>query len=223
VHHPKSFRLQGDNMDHEAHWNARYRGAGDDYLFGIEPNHFLARRAHLFQDGHTALSVADGEGRNSVWLAEQGLEVTAVEISPVAVAKARKLAAGRSVAVNFMVADLLAPDWPPAALENAFDWVVGIFIQFASPGERLHQFAAMKRAARPGGRILLHGYTPRQLEYKTGGPSAVENLYTPKLLRAAFPDWTIEELVEYEEEIAEGSGHGGRSALIGMVARKPQT
>jgi len=209
-------------MDHETRWNTRYRDAGDDYLFGIEPNHFLARRAHLFQDGHTALSVADGEGRNSVWLAEQGLKVTAVEISPIAVAKARKLAAGRGVAVNFMVADLLALDWPPAALENEFDWVVGIFIQFASPDERLRQFAAMKRATRPGGRILLHGYTPRQLEYKTGGPPVAENMYTPEMLRAAFHDWTIEHMAEYDDDVAEGSGHRGRSALIGMVARKPQ-
>jgi cyclopropane fatty-acyl-phospholipid synthase-like methyltransferase len=208
-------------MDHEARWNARYRDAGDDYLFGIEPNRFLARRAYLFQNGHTALSVADGEGRNSVWLAEQGLKVTAVEISPIAVAKARKLASGRSVEVNFMVADLLAQDWPPAALENTYDWVVGIFIQFASPDERLRQFAAMKRATRAGGRILLHGYTPRQLEYKTGGPSQVEHLYTQELLRAAFPDWTIEQMAEYDDDIAEGSGHRGPSALIGMVARKP--
>jgi len=209
-------------MDHETRWNARYRAAGDDYLFGIDPNRFLARRAHLFEDGHTALSVADGEGRNSVWLAEQGLNVTAVEISPIAVAKARKLAGGRGVAVEFMVADLLAPDWPPAALDNKFDWVVGIFIQFASAGERPRQFAAMKRATRTRGRILLHGYTPRQLEYKTGGPPTVENMYTAEILRAGFSDWTIEELMEYEDDIAEGSGHRGRSALIGMVARKPQ-
>ena len=148
--------------------------------------------------------------------------MTAVEISPVAVAKARKLAAGRGVAVTLVVADLLAPDWPPATLENEFDWVVGIFIQFANSDERLRQFASMKRATRAGGRILLHGYTPRQLEYKTGGPPFVENMYTPEILRAGFADWTVEELVEYEDEIAEGSGHRGRSALIGMVARKPQ-
>lgn len=210
-------------MDHEARWNARYRDAGDDYLFGIEPNHFLARRAHLFRDGHSALSVADGEGRNSVWLAEQGLKVTAVEISPVAVAKARKLAAGRGVDVNFIVADLLATDWPPAAPGYEFDWVVGIFIQFASAEERPRQFAAMQRATRAGGHILLQGYTPLQLEYKTGGPPTVENLYTAEMLRAAFADWSIEELVEYEDDIAEGSGHRGRSALIGMVARKAQS
>ncbi|MDD5177057.1 MAG: hypothetical protein PHQ05_11620 [Sterolibacterium sp.] len=79
----------------------------------------------------------------------------------------------------------------------------------------------MKTATRPGGHILLHGYTPRQLEYKTGGSSALENLYTPDVLRTGFPDWMIDELVEYEDEIEEGSGHRGRSALIGMVAKKP--
>jgi hypothetical protein len=100
---------------------------------------------------------------------------------------------------------------------------IGVFIQFAGPDERLRQFAAMQRATRSGGRILLHGYTPRQLEYKTGGPPFVENLYTPDILRAGFPGWTIEELVEYEDDIAEGCGHRGHSALIGMVARKPQS
>lgn len=207
-------------MTMESHWNARYRDAGDDYLFGIEPNHFLARRADLFAEGRTALSVADGEGRNSVWLAEQGLEVCAIEISPVAVAKAHKLSAARGVAVKFEVADILAPDWPPAAMSNHFDWVVGIFIQFVGPLDRQRQFAAMKAVTRPGGRILLHGYTPKQLEYRTGGPSEVENLYTAELLRAEFSDWTVEELVEYEEDIKEGSRHSGKSALIGMVARK---
>lgn len=208
-------------MDQEAIWSARYRDAGDDYLFGIEPNRFLAHRARLFEAGRTALAVADGEGRNSVWLAEQGLEVTALEISPVALEKARRLAAGRGVEVKFAIADILAPDWPPPAMTGAFDWVVGIFIQFAGPAERPRQLAALKRATRPGGRILLQGYTPRQIEYRTGGPSAVENLYTADMLREAFADWTIEELVDYEDDIAEGSGHRGRSALMGLVARKP--
>lgn len=207
-------------MDHETRWNARFRAAGDDYLFGIEPNHFLARRAHLFRDGHSALCVADGEGRNSVWLAEQGLDVTAVDISPVAVAKARKLAAGRDVKVDFIVTDMLAGDWPPPALERHFDWVVGIFIQFANPEERSRLFASMKRATRPGGCILLQGYTPRQLQFKTGGPAEVEHLYTPELLRSAFADLSVEELLEYDDDIVEGTGHRGRSALIGMVARK---
>lgn len=205
----------------EARWSARYREAGDDYLFGIEPSRFLSRRVDLFAQGHSALAVADGEGRNSVWLAEQGLAVTAVEISPVAVAKARKLATVRGVPVAFAVADILSPDWPPPAMRGQFDWVVGIFIQFVGVEERLRQFAAMKEATRPGGRILLHGYTPRQLHYKTGGPSELGNLYTAEILQTAFSDWIMEELLEYEDEIEEGSGHRGRSALIGMVAQKP--
>lgn len=208
-------------MDQESIWGNRYRDAGEQYLFGTEPNRFLAHRAALLQNGRTALSVADGEGRNSVWLAEQGLAVTAIEISAVAVDKARRLAAGRQVEVRFMQADMLAPHWPPAELRETFDWVIGIFIQFVGPEARERQFAVLRQLTRPGGRILLHGYTPKQLEYKTGGPSAVENLYTEDMLRTAFADWKIEELVTYEDDISEGMGHKGRSALIGLVARKP--
>lgn len=79
----------------------------------------------------------------------------------------------------------------------------------------------MKQAIRPGGLLLLHGYTPKQLNYRTGGPSAVEYLYTSALLRAAFADWEILELREYEETIAEGVGHSGHSALIDLVVRRP--
>lgn len=208
-------------MNQESIWSTRYRDAGEDYLFGTAPSRFLARRGALLQDGRTALAVADGEGRNSVWLAEQGLEVSAIEISDVAIRKARRLANSRHVQVDFHQADMLAPGWPPAELNGKFDWVVGIFIQFVGPEERERQFAAMKALTRPGGRILLQGYTPKQLEYRTGGPSAVENLYTPEILREAFAGWIIEELVEYEDHISEGSGHHGRSALIGLVARKP--
>jgi SAM-dependent methyltransferase len=208
-------------MNHEAMWSARYRDAGEDYLFGVAPNKFLAERSDVMKKGQTVLSIADGEGRNSVWLAEQGLAVTAVEIAAVAVDKAKKLAAERGVSVAFEVADIFAPNWPPAPFVAAFDWVVGIFIQFAAPNERARQFAAMKQATRPGGRILLQGYTPAQLNYRTGGPSAIENLYTADMLRDAFSDWDIEELIEYEDDLSEGARHQGRSALIGLVARKP--
>ena len=208
-------------MNHETIWSKRYRDAGEHYLFGTEPNRFLAHRAGLLQNGRTALSIADGEGRNSVWLAEQGLAVTAIEISAVAVEKARRLAAGRKVGVEFIQADILAPGWPPAGLHDTFDWVIGIFIQFVGPQDRERQFAAMMQLTRPGGRILLQGYMPKQLDYKTGGPSAVENLYTRELLESAFAGWQIEEPVDYEEDVAEGVGHKGRSALIGLVARKP--
>lgn len=208
-------------MDQNSIWSKRYSDAGKDYLFGTEPNRFLARHEALLQNGGSALSIADGEGRNSVWLAGLGLKVTGVEISAVAIEKARHLAAARKAEVEFIQADMLATSFPPTDLQGAFDWVIGIFIQFVGPQGRDRQFEVMKRLTRPGGHILLLGYTPKQLEYGTGGPSAIENLYTEDMLRAAFANWGIEELVEYEDTIAEGTGHLGRSALIGMVARKP--
>ena len=208
-------------MDQKDIWNKRYSDAGTAYLFGTAPNRFLARREGLLQSGHSAVSIADGEGRNSVWLAELGLEVTAIEISSVAIEKARHLAAARKADVRFLQMDMLAPGWPPPALHNAFDWVIGIFIQFVGPEWRERQFEVMQQLTRPGGCILLQGYTPKQLEFRTGGPSAVENLYSADILRDAFADWDIEELVEYDDDINEGTGHMGRSALIGMVARKP--
>ena len=207
------------SFDHEAFWSARYRDAGDDYLFGTAPNKFLASQAERFSAGMKVLAVADGEGRNSVWLAEQGCAVTATEISPVALEKAAKLARGRHVAVDFMQADILAWTWPTAA----FDAVVGIFIQFVGPAERARQLAGMKQAVKPGGLLFLQGYTPKQLEYGTGGPSAVENLYTEALLREIFSDWEIALLHEHEDLIDEGRGHSGRSALIDLIARKPAT
>ncbi|KAB2926247.1 MAG: class I SAM-dependent methyltransferase [Dechloromonas sp.] len=202
---------------HESFWSERYRSVGDDYLFGTAPSRFLACRSELLGSLGDVLSVADGEGRNAVWLAEQGCRVTATEISPVALAKAARLARGRHVEVNFVQADLLAWDWPVAA----FDGVIGVFIQFVGAAERQILFDAMKRALRPGGVLLLHGYTPRQLDYRTGGPSAVENLYTVAMLEAEFAGWEILELREYEESISEGSGHAGQSALIDLVARRP--
>lgn len=203
--------------DYEAFWTARYRDAGDDYLFGTAPNKFLAGQAEYFSAGVSVLSVADGEGRNAVWLAEQGCAVTATEISSVALEKAARLAHGRHVSVDFVQADIFDWNWPQAE----FDAVVGIFIQFAGPAERPRQLAGMKQAVKPGGVLLLQGYTPKQLEFRTGGPSALENLYTEAMLREAFADWEIVLLREHEDRIAEGAAHVGRSALIDLVARKP--
>ncbi len=207
------------SFDHEAFWSARYRDAGDDYLFGTTPNKFLASQIEFFGAGMSVLSVADGEGRNSVWLAEQGCAVTATEISQVALEKAAKLARGRNVAVDFIRTDIFKWDWPQAA----FDAVVGIFIQFAGPAERQRQIAGMQQAVKPGGLLFLQGYTPKQLEYRTGGPSAVENLYTEALLHELFSGWEIVLLRAHEGLIDEGNAHSGHSALIDLVARKPAT
>jgi len=195
-------------------WDERY--ASEDYLFGTEPNAFLVAQHHLLKPGMSCLAVADGEGRNGVWLAQQGLQVLAVEASAVAQQKARKLAEQRNVTLEFELADLAQWEWG----ENRFDVVAAIFIQFAPPGLREQMFAVIKRCLKPGGLLLLQGYTPRQLKYGTGGPSAAENMYTEPLLRAEFADMEWLHFAEHDEEVREGSGHHGMSALIDLVARK---
>lgn len=196
-------------------WNERY--AGEDFLFGTAPNAFLAaQRARLPQHG-AALAVADGEGRNGVWLAEQGLDVLAVDASDVALAKSRRLAAERGVRMAWELADLLSWDFG----RERFDVIAAIFIQFADPALRARLFTGMSAALKPGGVLLLEGYRPEQLAYGTGGPSEVANLYTEAMLREAFADLRIEYLAAYDAEIHEGSGHRGMSALIDLVARKP--
>lgn len=194
-------------------WNRRF--AGDDYLFGTAPNVWLSDQAHRWLPGQRVLCVADGEGRNSVWLARRGLQVEAFDIAEQGVAKARRLASAQGVAVNFQVASCDDYAWPRAA----FDGVAAIFVQFADPALRERLFAHIQRCLKPGGVLVLQGYTPKQLEYGTGGPPLASHLYTPTMLREAFGAMEIIELVEYEAEVAEGTGHHGRSALIGMVAR----
>jgi len=196
-------------------WNKRYARAG--YLFGTEPAQFLTRqRAHLIP-GARALAVADGEGRNSVFMASMGMRVTAMDASGVALEKARSLAAAHQVSVDYHEADVFSWDWA----QEAYDLVAGIFIQFMGPQQRDQVFEAMKHTLKPGGTVLLHGYTPRQLEFGTGGPGQRENLYTKEILSQAFGDFEILNLKEYEMEIEEGRGHSGQSALIDLVARKP--
>jgi 2-polyprenyl-3-methyl-5-hydroxy-6-metoxy-1,4-benzoquinol methylase len=195
-------------------WNQRY--SNDSFFYGTGPNAFLASQAHLLRSGQQALAVADGEGRNGVWLARQGLDVTAVDFSPVAVAKARQLAAQCGVTVRHEIADLFAWNWG----ENRFDVIVAIFIQFAAPAGRRILHEAMRDALKPGGLLILQGYRPKQLEYKTGGPSSAENLYTADTLREEFPGMKILHLREHDDEICEGEGHCGMSALVDLVARK---
>lgn len=195
-------------------WDERY--AGEDYLFGIEPNAFLASQKERLKPGMYCLAVADGEGRNGVWLSEQGLEVLSVDSSPVGLEKARRLAAQREVSMRIEQVDLFGWSWP----EERFDIVAGIFIQFAPPGERERMFEGMRRSLKPGGLLLVQGYTPKQLEYKTGGPSQVENLYTEAMLRELCAGMEILHLAEHESNLTEGNGHCGRSALIDLVACK---
>ena len=196
-------------------WNKRFAQA--DYLFGTEANTYLQAQTAHYPTSGSALCVADGEGRNSVWLARQGLQVDAFDISDVGVAKARRLADDAGVHVHYAVADCATWPWPA----DHYDMVAAIFIQFADPPMRTRLFANLVHTLKPGGVLVLQGYTPKQLEYKTGGPPHVEHLYTEDLLRHAFAGLQLLELRFYEDELAEGQHHLGRSALVGLVARKP--
>lgn len=196
-------------------WNKRFDT--EEYLFGTEPSSFLVSQRARLQPGVQALCIADGEGRNGVWLARQSLRVTAFDFSPVAAGKARRLAEQSAVAVDYRVESLETWNWEPAAC----DLVVAVFIQFAAPPERTRLFEGIVRTLRPGGLLLLQGYRPEQIEYGTGGPPHVENMYTEPMLRDSFQTLEILHLAAHDDVIVEGSGHSGRSALIDLVARKP--
>jgi len=195
-------------------WNRRF--AGEDYIFGLEPNTYLRGHAARLEPAGRVLCVADGEGRNSVWLARQGMQVDAFDISPVGIDKARRLATQAGVQIHFEIADCDGWAWP----EERYDTVAAIFVQFADPPMRERLFEHIVHTLKPGGLLVLQGYTPKQLEHKTGGPPIASHLYTPALLRDAFAALHIEELREYEADLSEGNQHAGRSALIGLLARK---
>jgi SAM-dependent methyltransferase len=203
------------NSEEYARWEARY--ATPDYAFGKAPAYFLAQCRPLLPKHGKALAVADGEGRNGVWLAEQGLDVVSVDFSPAAQRKARALAAERKVTVTFIEADVHAWPYP----EAAFDVVAEIFTQFSTPAERTPKWAGMRRALKPGGLLIVQGYTPKQLEYGTGGPKLREHLYTREMLEEAFGDFNDVHIVEEERELNEGASHAGMSAVINLTARKP--
>lgn len=199
-------------------WEDRF--ATPDYVFGTAPAAFLPRHAGLLPARGRVLSVAEGEGRNAVWLAARGLQVTGLEFAPSAIAKAHALAALRGVQIDMQAVDVLTADWV-AGRDGICDVVLGVFIQFTGPSGRDRLFDAMARCTRPGGLVMLHGYTPAQLALGTGGPRAVENLYTADLLRAAFAGWQVVVCDSYTATLDEGQGHRGPSALVDFIARRP--
>lgn len=195
-------------------WETRFANPG--YVFGKAPNAFLKSHVHLLMRGQKALAIADGEGRNGVFLAEQGLDVLSIDFSPKALAKAQALARECGVSLRTELTDLATWPWPVAG----FDVIVGIFFQFAGPAFRQQIFSNIKKALKPGGQLLIQGYRPEQLDYKTGGPPEAENMYTRKLLEDSFMDFASLEIKEHDSLVEEGTGHKGMSALIDLVARK---
>ena len=202
--------------DPKTTWNGRYAGA-DGFLFGEQPNQWLSHCTALLKPGARVLCVADGEGRNGVWLAERGCQVTSFDLSDVGISKARDLARRKGVQLDVQQSDAAEWDWQP----ERYDAVVAIFIQFAAPALRARLFEGIRRTLVPGGLLIIEGYGPRQLIYKTGGPGVEDNLYTMQLLARGFDGWDVLASRDVDREVSEGAGHHGMSHLVSAVLGKP--
>ena len=196
-------------------WNERFDK--EEFIFGKKPNEYLTLQTRRYlKPKSKVLCIADGEGRNGVWLAQQGMQVVAFDASDIALAKAEQFAKDNQVEVEYYFSDTDSFNWQV----NIYDAVIGIFIQFADPQMRARIFQKTYEALKPGGIFILQGYTPKQLEYKTGGPSLLEHLYTEEMIRDLAKEFEILDLCCYEKELNEGARHAGMSALLGLVAKK---
>ena len=196
-------------------WNERFDK--EEFIFGKEPNEYLVKSATRYlKQNDRVLCIADGEGRNGVWLAKQGMQVVGFDASDIALVKAKQFAKENQVEVEYSFSDADSFDWQA----NTFDAVVAIFIQFADPAMRERIFQNVYQTLKPGGIFILQGYTPKQLDYKTGGPSAIEHLYTEESIQELAKDFEVLELASYETVLNEGARHSGMSALLGLVAKK---
>lgn len=194
-------------------WDERYNTS--EFVYGETPNQFLVEHCRYLRPGDV-LCLAEGEGRNGVFLAKNGWHVIAVDSSSVGLGKAKILAARNQVEMDTVVADLA--DYPIAA--NSVDNVVSIFCHLpAAVRKRLHR--AVVAGLRPGGMLLLEAYTPRQLELKTGGPPTREMMMTLKELENELEGLDFLIARELEREVVEGRLHTGKGAVVQLVARKP--
>ncbi len=195
-------------------WEGRYADI-DDYLYGTEPNDFLVTASADLPIGD-ALCLADGEGRNGVYLAQRGHRVTSVDLTVSGMAKADRLAELRGVEVTTVVADLSDYDLG----ENRWDLIVSIFAHTPPPiRRRVH--GSIARALRPGGRFVLEAYTPDQIGRGTGGPPVPELTMTLSGLRTELTGLSFESGLETLRAVVEGRGHTGEGAVVQVVATKP--
>lgn len=194
-------------------WNERYAEPG--FVYGTAPNDFLAQHVGHLPAGGDVLSLAEGEGRNAVFLAQRGFRVTAVDGSAVGLEKARQLAATSGVEIETIVSDLAVFDLGV----DRWDGVVSIWCHVPSAVRaRLHR--ATVAALRPGGVLLLESYTPKQLEHKTGGPPSADLLTTRAELEHQLRGLGFVSCEEKTREVHEGKYHNGMSAVVQLVARK---
>ena len=194
-------------------WDERY--SIDEYLFGKEPAQALLRNEEHLVSGGTTLVIADGEGRNSVYLAKKGFKVTATDNSIVANQKAKSLAVIENVQVDYRLEDFFDINWS----EKNYDNVIGICFQFVPHHLIDNVLMDLRSATKKGGTLLIHGYTPTQLKYGTGGPKDKSLMYTKDTFTNLFHESEIFKLEEYEAIINEGVGHSGRSAMIDFIAK----
>ncbi|WP_017301601.1 class I SAM-dependent methyltransferase [Nodosilinea nodulosa] len=194
-------------------WNERY--SQPDYAFGKHPNDFLVQVIEQIPQGRV-LCLGEGEGRNAVYLAQQGCNVTAVDASSVGLEKAQKLAAERSVEIETIVADLADFLIQP----GVWDGIISIFCHLPPP-LRAQVHRQVVAGLRPGGVFVLEAYTPRQLDFKTGGPPKAEMMMDLATLRQELGGLDFKQAAELEREIQEGRFHQGRSAVVQVLAFKP--
>jgi SAM-dependent methyltransferase len=200
------------------YWNQRYREPG--FAYGQEPNEFLVNSAHRLRQRGSILLPGDGEGRNGVWLARQGHEVTSVDMSSAGCDKARALAASAEVSLNVVCADLLSWTWPI----NAFDAVVVIFLHVPANSRQL-LFERVARAVAPGGIVVLELFEPLHISYRArnpnvGGPGDPSMLVSLPELRTAFAEFDEIEARTAVVDLKEGRYHRGTGAVVQAVFRK---
>lgn len=201
------------NDDPAAFWNARYAEPGlaygdaaNDFLVEVEPR--LPRKGRV-------LCLAEGEGRNAVFLASRGHDVTALDMSAVGLDKTRALAASRGVVVHTVLADLAAYTIAP----GAWDAIVAIWMHLP-PSLRARVHADAARGLAPGGALVIESYRKEQLALGTGGPRDPAMLVDPETLRADLAGLTLERFEAIERDVHEGRYHGGKSAVVRVLARR---
>jgi len=193
-------------------WNQRYNQP--DYAYGTQPNDFL-RSVESSMPRGKLLSLGEGEGRNAVYLATLGYDVTAVDSSDVGLEKARRLAAEKNVKITTITADLGEYQIQP----DRWDVMVSIFCHVPSAIRvPLHQ--AVVRGLKPGGVFVLEAFTPRQIDMKTGGPNSPDMLMTLASLRQELAGLKFIQAVELDRNVLEGKFHTGKAAVVQILGIK---
>lgn len=193
------------------YWNQRY--AGEEYGFGTAANAYLVAQVHRLRPGMSAFVPGDGEGRNGVWLAQQGLTVTTLDLSDAGIAKAQRLAQERGVKIDARQGDLRKWDWPI----DRFDVVAALFVHFDEPGRReIHR--KMLAALKPGGLLIIEGFHPDR--FGPEDPGSPERHFTAQRLREDFAAAEELELEETTVTLAEGRAHVGEARVVRGVFLK---